>query len=263
MKVGELESALFERFPREDAEAWDHVGLSVGDPAAEVTGVACALDATEATVREAVRVGANVLLTHHPVYISAPDTFAPAAPERASSAAAVYEAIRAGVSIISMHTNLDRSHEARVALPALMSLEPMSSLEHTREPERTGLGSLCACEPVSLRALASHAAEVFGSQPRVWGDPDTYVARVAFLGGSMGDFGELALAAGADAIVTGECGYHVALDISARGLSVVLLGHDRSEEPFCRVLADVAVDAGVPANLVQIVPVPSQWWTVL
>ncbi len=263
MKVGELESALFERFSREDAEAWDHVGLSVGDPAAEVTGVACTLDATEATVREAVRAGANVLLTHHPVYISAPDAFTPAASERASSAAAVYEAIRAGVSIISMHTNLDRSHEARVVLPALMGLEPVSSLEHVQDPDRTGLGSLCAGEPVLLGTLASRVAEAFGSQPRVWGDSSAHVARIAFLGGSLGDFGELALAAGADVIVTGECGYHVALDMSARGLSVVLLGHDRSEEPFCRVLADAAVDAGVSADLVQIVPVPSQWWTAL
>lgn len=47
MRVSELEQALFERFPRDDAEAWDHVGLSVGDPTAEITCVACALDASE------------------------------------------------------------------------------------------------------------------------------------------------------------------------------------------------------------------------
>lgn len=263
MKVFELEAALFERFPREDAESWDHVGLSVGNPAAEVSGVVCTLDATEATVRKAARAGANVLLTHHPVYISAPEAFTPAAPERPSSAAAVYEAIRLGVSVISMHTNLDRSHEARIALPALMGLEPMSSLEHAQESERAGLGSLCTCSSVSLESFAAHAGKTFSSQPRVWGDPNAKISRIAFLGGSLGDFGELALAVKADVIVTGECGYHVALDVSARGLSVVLLGHDRSEEPFCRVLADAAIDAGISANLVQIVPVPTQWWTAL
>lgn len=263
MKVFELEAALFERFPREDAESWDHVGLSAGDPAAEVTGVACALDATEVTVREAARAGANVLLTHHPVYISAPGAFTPASSERPSSAATVYEAIRAGVSIISMHTNLDRSLEARAVLPALMGFEATSSLEYAQEPAKTGLGALCDCSPCSLEALARQAAEAFGSQPRVWGEAVSRISRVAFLGGALGDFGELAIAAGADAIVTGECGYHVALDASARGLSVVLLGHDRSEAPFCRILADTAVDAGVSANLVQIVPVPTQWWTAL
>lgn len=45
MIVAELERALLARYPKTDTEPWDHVGLSVGDPAAEITGVACALDA--------------------------------------------------------------------------------------------------------------------------------------------------------------------------------------------------------------------------
>lgn len=40
MIVAELERALLARYPKADAEGWDHVGLSVGDPAAEITGVA-------------------------------------------------------------------------------------------------------------------------------------------------------------------------------------------------------------------------------
>ena len=75
MIVAELERALLARYPKADAEGWDHVGLSVGDPAAEITGVACALDATEANVHRALESGANVLLTHHPIYIKAPRPF--------------------------------------------------------------------------------------------------------------------------------------------------------------------------------------------
>lgn len=41
MIVAELERALLARYPKTDTEPWDHVGLSVGDPAAEITGVAC------------------------------------------------------------------------------------------------------------------------------------------------------------------------------------------------------------------------------
>ena len=40
MIVAEFERALLARYPKADAEGWDHVGLSVGDPAAEITGVA-------------------------------------------------------------------------------------------------------------------------------------------------------------------------------------------------------------------------------
>lgn len=66
-----------------------------------------------------------------------------------------------------------------------------------------------------------------------------------YFGRLLGDFGELAIAAGADVIVTGEAGYHVAQDLALRGLPVILLGHDRSEEPFVDILMNSAVDAGV------------------
>lgn len=89
MIVADLERALLVRYPKTDAEPWDHVGLSVGDPAAEITGVACALDATEANVHRAQEAGANVLLTHHPIYIKAPEAF-PRRMRRAPNAAQHY-----------------------------------------------------------------------------------------------------------------------------------------------------------------------------
>lgn len=263
MIVAELERALLARYPKMDAEGWDHVGLSVGDPAAEITGVACALDATEANVRRAQEAGANVLLTHHPVYIKAPDVFCPADATRPQCSAALYEAARCGVSIISLHTNLDRSHEARVCLSELLGAEPMSSLEHMDDPEACGLGALATLgDPYNLRDLAARAATVFGSDPRVWGEADHPCRTVAILGGSLGDFGELVIDSGADVIVTGEAGYHVAQDLALRGLGVILLGHDRSEEPFVDILMNSAVDAGVdPRHAIKILN-PCQWWTV-
>lgn len=263
MIVSELERALLARYPKTDAEGWDHVGLSVGNPAAEITGVACALDATEANVHRALEAGANVLLTHHPIYIKAPEAFCPADSARPQCSAALYEAARCGVSIISLHTNLDRSHEARVRLSELLGAEPMSSLEHADEPELTGLGALATLhDPCNLRDLANRAAMAYGSDPRVWGEADCPCRTVAILGGSLGDFGELAIAAGADAIVTGEAGYHVAQDLALRGLAVIFLGHDRSEEPFVDILMNSAVDAGVdPRHAIKILN-PCQWWTV-
>ena len=263
MIVAELERALLERYPKANAEGWDHVGLSVGDPAAEIIGVACALDATEANVRRALEAGANVLLTHHPIYIKAPEAFCPADSARPQCSAALYEAARYGVSIISLHTNLDRSHEARVCLSELLGAEPMSSLEHVDEPEACGLGALATLnDPCSLHDLAARAATAYGSDPRVWGESDHACRTIAILGGSLGNFGELAIAAGADVIVTGEAGYHVAQDLALRGLPVILLGHDRSEEPFVDILMNSALDAGVdPRHTIKILN-PCQWWTV-
>ena len=263
MIVAELERALLARYPKTDAESWDHVGLSVGDPAAEITGVACALDATEANVHRAHEAGANVLLTHHPIYIKAPEAFCPADASRPQCSAALFEAARCGVSIISLHTNLDRSHEARACLSELLGAAPVSSLERKDDPEASGLGVLATLhDPCSLRNLAARAAAAFGSDPRVWGEADHPCRTIAILGGSLGDFGVLAIAAGANVIVTGEAGYHAAQDLTLRGLPVILLGHDRSEEPFVDILMNSAVDAGAdPRHAIKILN-PCQWWTV-
>ena len=260
MLVRDLESSLLARFPRRDAEAWDHVGLSVGDPDAEVRGVLCSLDATLDSLHAACSLGCNVLLTHHPVYISAPDGFCPPSAERPSSSAVVYEAARLGVSAISLNTNLDRSHEARTSLPGLLGMEARSSLEYPNDPDATGLGSLCTCDPITLGDLAVRLRDTFETVPIVWGDSEMTVSRPAFLGGSLGDFGELAVRAGADVVVTGEVGYHRAQDLSLRGVGVVALGHDRSEQPFCSILADACASIGVPAEYVYVNPLPTQWW---
>ena len=261
MKVGELEEALLARFPLADAEDWDHVGLSVGEPDAEVRAVSCALDASERNVRLAAEHGSNVLLTHHPVYIKAPASFAPAEPARASAGAAVYTAARLGVSIISLHTNLDRSREAREILPGLVGLAAESSLEHADDPSVTGLGAICAGPGCTLGDFALTLARAFGTEPRVWGPAEARIDCVAFLGGSLGEFGELALAAGAQAVVTGEAGYHVAQDLALRGCAPVLLGHDRSEEPFVGVLARALCGLGLDESCIDILDGPRQWWT--
>ena len=261
MLVRELTEALFGFFPQEDAEPWDHVGLSVGDPEAEIVGVFVALDATEETVHQAVGAGCNVLVTHHPVYIEAPSVFTPASPRVSHASATVYTAARRGLSIISMHTNLDRSVAVRTCFAELMDLPCVSSLEHFDDPHVTGLGSVCDVAECSLRSFVKRVANSFDGVPRVWGDPDMSLHKVAFLGGSLGDFGELAMEHDADAIVTGELGYHRAQDLLLRGCAVIELGHDISEFPFVDILANHVVLAGFDPRLVSKIVRPNQWWT--
>mgnify|MGYP002916454187 FL=1 len=79
MVVGELERELLRKMPASDACSWDRTGMLVGNPMDTVRGVAVALDPTIHAVEEAHAHGANVLLTHHPVFIDAPDAFMPQA----------------------------------------------------------------------------------------------------------------------------------------------------------------------------------------
>lgn len=130
LTVGALLQALTDRFPMHWAEAWDRVGLIVGDPESAVSGVLVTLDATAEAVERAHESGANVLVTHHPPYLDAPERVV-AGP---GPAGALEAAIRRGVAIVSLHTNLDRSPSGASALSRALGFSEIGPLESAAEP---------------------------------------------------------------------------------------------------------------------------------
>jgi dinuclear metal center YbgI/SA1388 family protein len=116
-------------------------------------------------------------------------------------------------------------------------------------------------EPLTLRAFAEAVGAHLDVVPRVWGDPEAPVSRVASASGSGRSLVDAATAAGASVLLTGEVGYHVALGAAAAGLAIVEAGHDATEWPLVAVLAQALrsveglgdrVVAGEPAQ---------RWWT--
>lgn len=128
--VGDIVRAVSKEFPIERAEDWDQIGLLAGDPEAVVTGVVLALDPSPSAVREARRLGANVLVTHHPAYLKR------VAPVARSSGGGdiVFQAVSAGVALICAHTNLDRDVAAQTLLPSLLGLTPLQAIERSGQP---------------------------------------------------------------------------------------------------------------------------------
>lgn len=246
MKVRELEKGLLDLFPQTWAEGWDKVGLSVGDPEQEVSKVALALDASLEAVRAAHAAGANVLLTHHPVCLSMPERIAPASSGAGFASSCVWEAVRLGVSIVSMHTNLDRAPQARAAMPARLGLQVREiGLESDRPQAQGRLGAWAQLpKGWTLRELALACRQGLGGVAQVYGDLDAPVAGAGFFTGSLGDCGRYALEAGCGAVVCGECGYHRALELLSRGCTLVVLGHDVSEFPLVGVLNDALDSMG-------------------
>lgn len=247
--VGELVELLLERFPRCQAEDWDRVGLLAGDPVRPVTKVALALDATAAAVLQAQTLGANVLLTHHPAFLEPPAPVSPMGDGVPAASGCLWEAVHRDVALVAMHTNLDRSVDACLRLPHMLGLAGRPGVERGREDGTGALGSLASMPPLSLDAFARRCRDVFGRVAQVYGTPSQTLERPAFFTGSLGKMGEDALAAGADAVVCGECGYHRALDLVQAGCAVIILGHDASELPLVDVLESTLVRAGFPREL--------------
>ena len=102
MRVGELVNAMDAVAPPALAEAWDNVGLIVGDPAAEVGGVLLCIDLTEAIVDEARRLGATAVVAYHPPIFKGIRRFT-----SRGETAAIWQCVRHGIAVHSPHTALD------------------------------------------------------------------------------------------------------------------------------------------------------------
>ena len=265
MVVGELERALLQKMPAADACSWDRTGMLVGNPMDAVRGVAVALDPTIAALEEAYAKGANVLLTHHPVFLDAPTAFMPQAATGHTSGAVVRRACKLGISVLSFHTALDVSTAGLDALPTLLRLAPLGVLEPLLGAKNKGFGRICAPssgeEPLTLRHLSARCVSVFGTYPRVWGSPDRQLSRIVTSGGSAGSFARTCLEQGISCLICGEIKYHEALDAALSGLAIIELGHDVSEFPLCALLAAYAAEAGVAESCITMIDQNNNWYT--
>ena len=85
------------------AEGWDNPGLQVGDPGAEASSIMVALDPTPDVIASAIASSCQILVTHHPLIFKPLKSISTATRQ----GALIQTAIRAGLSIVSMHTNYD------------------------------------------------------------------------------------------------------------------------------------------------------------
>ncbi|MGB0390918.1 MAG: Nif3-like dinuclear metal center hexameric protein [Salibacteraceae bacterium] len=84
-------------------ESYDNAGLIVGEYNTEVTGVLICLDSIEATIDEALKLGANLIVAHHPIVFKGLKRFnGNNYVERT-----VIKAIKNDIAIFAIHTNID------------------------------------------------------------------------------------------------------------------------------------------------------------
>ncbi|MEM8600381.1 MAG: Nif3-like dinuclear metal center hexameric protein [Bacteroidota bacterium] len=101
--VSSIARALEAWAPRGMAADFDNVGLLVGDPSRTVTGVLVALDLTPTVVAEAQKLGAELIVTHHPLLFKPPKRLVASDPV----GALVLRLAEAGIAYYAAHTNLD------------------------------------------------------------------------------------------------------------------------------------------------------------
>lgn len=205
------------------ALAWekDNPGLLIGTDRAEIKKVFLALDCTSVTAKEAIDWGADLMLTHHPLFWTPVRRILPDDPQTASA----YLLLRNGIALFSAHTNLDAAqggvNDQLASLFGVSDAKPLL-------PEGLGrVGTLP--KPLSLCAFAQQAERVLQGSIRCCGDAESLVSRIAFIGGAGGGELDAVLASGADTLVTGEIKHDQALWAQAAGLQVLQAGHYETE----------------------------------
>ncbi|MDQ1694993.1 MAG: hypothetical protein QOJ03_346 [Frankiaceae bacterium] len=198
------------------AEPWDAVGLVCGDPEAQVRRVHFAVDPVGAVVEEAIATGAELLVTHHPLYLGGTTSVA----ATTAKGRVVHRLITAGVGLYVAHTNADVASPgvsdalaAAVGLVDVRPLAPPPADPHDKVVTPTrGLGRVGELAvPMTLGELTSHVAAALPSTTwgvRAAGDARRPVRTVAVCGGSGGDLADTAARVGADVLLTSDLKHH-------------------------------------------------------
>ncbi|KAE8765130.1 Nif3-like dinuclear metal center hexameric protein [Georgenia thermotolerans] len=103
LSLADVVGLLERRYPPATAEGWDAVGLVAGDPGDPVSKVMLAVDPTEEVAEEALAWGADLLVTHHPLYLRGTSSVAATTPK----GRVVHRLLAGGCALYAAHTNAD------------------------------------------------------------------------------------------------------------------------------------------------------------
>ena len=206
-----------------------HNGLQV-ENGGHVSRVLAAVDAAQASIDHAGRIGADLLLVHHGLFWSG------AAPLTGRQWRRVRGLLSGGVALYSSHLPLDRHPD--VGNNALLA-RGLGLRDLTPFGEYQGVAIGCVGEvSISRSELIDRLTSAVGAPPiaTMPFGPDP-VSRVAVMTGGAGSaIGDAALA-GADTFVTGEGPHHTFFDAEERGLNVIYGGHYATETLGVKALA--------------------------
>ncbi|MFI9200626.1 Nif3-like dinuclear metal center hexameric protein [Streptomyces sp. NPDC053048] len=234
--LSEVIAALDALWPPERAEQWDAVGTVCGDPDAEVGRVLFAVDPVQEVVDEAVELGADLLVTHHPLYLRGTTTVSAGT----FKGRAVHTLIKNDIALHVAHTNADSADPGvSDALAGALDLRVTGPLvpDPADPAGRRGLGRICELDPpMSLADFAERAAKRLPATAqgiRVAGDTTRTIRTVAVCGGSGDSLFDQVRAAGVDAYVTADLRHHPASEAQQHSpLALVDAAHWATEWPW-------------------------------
>lgn len=228
MTVKNIFDFLNGKFPVDTACGFDNVGTLVGDRNKTVTKAIVALDCTMPVINEAVNNGCELIITHHPIIFNGiksvlDDTL-------------VFAIIKNGLSVISMHTNLDQGDGG--VNDALCNVIGLKNVETVEAPDKYLLkkGEI---SPLSADEFASFLKDKLDYPVKYVGEGE--IKSVLVCSGSGAQYHTLCNANGCEALVTADVRHNNFLDAAQNGVTLFDCGHFNTEvviiKPLCELLS--------------------------
>ncbi len=217
---------------------WDNVGLLCGRRDQEVKKVLVALDPFENVCREAIAMGADMILTHHPLIFRAPKTVT----TDDTVGRCILLLAANGISAVNAHTNLDCApdgvNDVLAQTLGLTDIYVPHPLGTDAEGRPYGLLRAGLVEEQPLEQFLAHVKEKLGTPVLRYVNGGKPACRVAVGGGACGDEYGAALAAGCDTLVTADVKYNHFRDAYDLGINLIDAGHFYTENPVMKPLAE-------------------------
>lgn len=268
MRCSEIIELLKELAPEDCACDWDNPGLLAGRSDKEVQKIYIALDATDQVVEAAVKAGADMLLTHHPLIFKAIKRVN----DQNFITRRLVRLIQADISYYAMHTNFDAAPGCmadlaadKLGLSQCVPLEALGEMKSDAGMVPYGIGKAgILSQEVTVGQLANQVKEVFGLPfALVYGQElmDARVTQVSVCPGAGGSEIEGAIACGSQVMVTGDISHHQGIDAAARGMAVIDAGHYGLEHIFIPYMTDYLRQH--LGGKIEIIQAPPAWPAVI
>jgi dinuclear metal center YbgI/SA1388 family protein len=236
--IAQVIAAMERRYPFASAQLWDSVGLVAGNPDTEVTKILFAVDAAQVVIDEAVEIGAQLIIVHHPLILN--DEVSEL--EAARKGKLIAQLIELNIGLFTAHTNADVAWPGvSDALAKAIGVEIEGKAAIDPIPSFGRIGKLPKRIP-----LVDFANQVSDSLPKtargihISGDLQSGVQRVAVSGGSGASLLDLVAQSDVDVYVTSDLKYHAAQEfVNTCGKALIDISHWAGEWTWLNQAAEL------------------------
>ena len=225
------------------AESWDNCGFQVVDRRKDVSHILTALEITSDVIDEAVELGADLVVTHHPMIFGGINSV----DSQDVTGEYIFRLMKNGISVYSAHTNFDRVQGGNGDyIGRLLEAKKIRTEEFGEGFVKSGIIRDDNGNPLTAMAVSKLICKALNMERnslRLIGEPERLCSRICWVTGSGADFIRDAKYAGFDLIITGDVKYHDAMWAKEAGICVVDAGHFGTERIFAENMAKLLQDA--------------------